>query len=93
MNQAASGFLEKYAAFSQSAGTLLKFRDRERASIASVMFKEPLRPSLRFSDDNLMMLIKPFILLTSWRQTTTNGLNSLILSFMMRMLNSCGVLF
>lgn len=69
-NHAASPFLEKYANFSQLAGTLLNCSAALSASIASVMFSAPVRPSLRSSSDRFISPNRMFILSTSCRHTT-----------------------
>ena len=78
-------FLLGQASFSHEAGTLLKVRDLWSASIASVMLRAPVRPSLKSSRLRLIYPRRVFILSHSCRHTTTQGvlsLASLILAVM-----------
>lgn len=56
------GFLEKYATFSQVAGTLLNCNEKDNYSITSVIFKAPINPNRNDSKEDLISNNKRFIL-------------------------------
>jgi len=60
--------------------------------MASVMFKAPVRPNLRSSRVLLISFKRPFILSHSCRQTTINGVLSLIFPVISNILKPSGAL-
>lgn len=61
-NQLARFFFEKYAFFSQVAGTLLNDKAYDKSSIASVILRAPVKPNFKSSNDVLISPNKTFIL-------------------------------
>lgn len=64
-------FLEGYAYVSQELGTLLNESDLCKASIASVIFRAPVKPSRKSSSVFLIYCKRVFILSHYCRHTTT----------------------
>jgi len=69
-NHNANGFLLKYATVSHFPGTLFTDNDNYKFSIASVMFKAPVKPNFNSSKDYLISNNSKFIRSISYRATT-----------------------